>query len=662
MPTAPRALPRSRALLALLALAAAHLALASTLSVPGVWSIDEVVLQLQARGSAAGTPLEVWNGWVETPSPELEVRTDNGPWTVGRNGALRAQYPFLFPLLASPAYPALGLGSLQLVNSLAWAGTLLLLPVLVRRFTDAPAPPIIAVALWVGATPSWSFALGAWPHATSTFAVVAASVLLTGAKGSTRLPATAALAAGACAGLGLLVRLDTLFLAAALALPLLLRAPRDLRGVVAFSAGFLPALAALSAANLIKYGTWWPFTSGAPAAQSSSASFYLRFGPAAALLGGLLLLHLVGPRHRRKLLGSFAGLLLVALLWPTIRAALGDAVRGTVALLTTLSLLPPVGLVEPMLGCFREGDVHHICPVIDAERGGWFPGPKKALLQSCPWLPVLAVGFAPRSGAVSRWTWAPLLLVPAMLLAVFGPSGWHGGLSLQLRYFTPALPFLAVAGALALGRLAQERAELAWAAWLAVAIGVAIALGFEPGARPIPRSVALHHHAPLLLAALVALVVLAWRLRPLPATRRLVLALTAAAAGLAGGLALGQDVPLERQMRASNLAVSDAVASLIPPDSLVFGESIEPLAGLLDVEGVRIATPSLDRYADMARLTRVNREAGRAVYGAFSRDHWAWMAEQGGLEPFELGAPRPLPRDWLLVEMAVKPRPAPPPP
>ena len=69
---------------------------------------------------ADGMRWEIWNGYREFPTPELEVQV--AEVIVAHGGRLVGKYPFLFPLLASALYPTMGFKALFVCNIISFAG------------------------------------------------------------------------------------------------------------------------------------------------------------------------------------------------------------------------------------------------------------------------------------------------------------------------------------------------------------------------------------------------------------------------------------------------------------------------------------------------------------------------------------------------------------
>jgi hypothetical protein len=250
---------------------------------------------------------------------------------------------------------------------------------------------------------------------------------------------------------------------------------------------------------------------------------------------------------------------------------------------------------------------------------------KKSLLQSLPYVPaaLALLGLAhPRDRR-------PLALTALAALVPFGAFAalrWHGGMSFNLRYLLPALPFTSILTAVALRRciaLASPRvvrnvdllmllAVLAYLATLA-------ALGPQRAVTPFGERFFLD--TPLVLAALVAgsaIAVLASRGRARSRLASVLLACSALSMSWAACVAFTYDAPATASRRAESARHSAAVRPLVPAGSLLFVDVADSFAGLLDKD-VQMAHFAADASADLGRLTRQASRAGRSVYLASTR-------------------------------------------
>ncbi len=620
-----------RAEVALLAaLLAAHLAASWWSLEPGHLSVDECTYHLMVKSLADHGELRFRNGYEEFPSIELVLVT-----LQVSDGHLYPVTPPGYAVLAWPFYRVAGYPGLFALNNLAFLATLALAGALAWRLFRNRALALVAVLVLGLATFLWEYSQAAWPHALSTFLVLAAfSAAWQGTRAASERKAFAwCLLAGTVAGLGVGVRLDVALALPCLAVLYLFGPPRRLAAALGIALGALPSFVALSIVNSAKFGMASPLSYGTKMVRSGDWTHYL---PVAAL--GLLVLLgcrlAVSPRLRARMggglrwLGLGALALALLLLLPAVRELLERLVVGSAQLVWDLRWLPP----------------EHERPALARSAGGglvYFGHLKKSLLQSCPYLALLlGPAWAALRGHGDRGQLAALALVPGAFLAAYGYFAWDGGMVLNLRYLAPALPFLAILTAWALCRVYAGLAPrhpvpwgVAWATallwWLWVRPHSAAVDVIEPRLLGIPQ----------VLAGLTAAAALALSVRGERAGPRLRVATAAlAAAGLtwACAVAFSYDAPASRSMRAFNLDLSDRAVASVDEKSIVFTTRPDPYCGLLESDDVYLALPLRDRFEDFRPLIDFYLARDRAVYGAFPPSMWRGAARRGWLEGLEV--------------------------
>ena len=603
---------------ALLALAAGHLLASLFAVVPGYLSIDEATYHLMTKYLSETGGFEVWNGYRELPSPELVSASlvARGPRLVGRP-------PVLHPVLAVPFYRLAGYRGMFALNALAFAAAAVLVFLLAHRLFDDVDLALDAVLVTVLATFAWEHSQAAWTHASSLLFTLGAFTLAVSALLDEKplRGATLALAGGVVAGLAVGIRLDSVFLLAAILLLFLFRSPWQPGRALAAMAGAAQPLALLAAINRQRFGTWSPLSMGREVGLPEIARYLplLALGGVALTVTWALTRRPVRRwlRRRRAVPIVAVALTLVALAVPASRRLLGRELRGVYTLGVDLRTLDLERREPAMLRSDNRAVIY-------------IGGVKKALLQSCPYLILLLLPAGRmvrrRAGAAGgdrhpqAGRLAVLFLMPAVYLGFYGQYSWHGGLALNLRYLTAILPYTSILTAYA---LRQATAALGPARrhdrWLAAAELLVLTM---------PLALA----GALLVALLVAL------RRGRPDGGRAVAALAAAALVWSSLTAFAYDVPLVRETRRFHLETSRRAGELITSDSLFFADFVDPFFLLIEHDRVRIARPGLDRYHDMPRLAAHHLEAGRNVYGAFDPRVWKLLAE-GPLAGFAI---RPL--------------------
>lgn len=559
---------------------------------PGPISIDEVTYRRMTHDLLAGHGLTLSNGYAELPSPELMTQFVRA----NARGELVAQYPYGGALLALPAFATLGARGMFLVNALAYALAIWLCFRIANQLLRDRTTALLGSG-FLAATFFTEYALASWPHASSVAAMLGAFSLTVTAR--ERDTVGHAAMAGIVVGFAATLRLDALFIVPVLAAPLFFASPTRLRPLLALAAGLIPGLALMSVTNYLRWDSLSPLSYG-PAGPAQVAKF-AGFAIAAVVVAALAWFA-SRPRaldrlrrHAKPIAFGLLALVLVALVVPPGQ----KLVRGVLALAVDLRLRP--GSSEPLL---------------------YFSGFKRALLQTAPFL-VLAMVPLVRASE-KRWELRWLAALPALLLAFYGSSAWHGGLALNMRYLLPALPLLCILVAYGLRELvAGARVWPAAAAAGAAAVAYMIAL---------PSAFSAREHfvltLPLVLAVVAVAAVIAWLRRPgLAPVARIVV-----------GVALGwsaaatvHDAMWSRDVRAWNHRVATQVEPHIAPGALLFGDIPDPFYELSErIPDLRIAVFTHD-IDDAGRLIRHELGRGRKIFAVVSARTWETLQRIGAL-------------------------------
>lgn len=599
----------------LVAVVVAHLAAALWLSPAGYLGIDEVTYDLMLENAAHGRLLEVWNGYEEMPSRELAIAS-----LVIARGRLVAMPPPFYSLVAAPFYRLLGWRGAFVMNVLAFAGTLAVCWALAMRIYGRQVAWLSALVLALASFLP-GYAQAGWPHAMSTLLVSVAVLTALVASRRSRGGWVAALASGALCSLAVGMRLDGIFVLPALLFIVTLTHPIRWRLAGLVLLGAAPGLVALALLNAAKFGSFSPFTYGAPVGYVSGVGTYLPVATLGAAV--LMLLRLIaddaeGRWRRWAIAAGVASLAIsIAFVGPW-RQVLAGAWDGFLQLVVDLRFLP-ADVVQSAQTRMSDGAVVYA------------GGLKKALLQSCPYLPVALVAVC--AGVRRRHQGLWVLLIPLLsYLGVYVAFAWHGGLAVNMRYWTVLLPFAAILTAAALREMVPrpEPALLGVAAAIA-GLSLALFLLSDPSiemAEPVLLT------TPLWLAGLV----LALSVPFCAAGARARLLGRAAALASAAALAWGAvvthvyDLPWQGRQRAAALQARDAVGELLPRDSLLVTPFVVALRGAAKGRHVRIADPTLDGYAGLSILVRYHLAAGRPVTAALRDGIWEQLADAGTLD------------------------------
>lgn len=594
---------------------------------PGHLVSDEGKYHQMARAFAEDQSLTLWQEFREFPSPEL--RTWNH--LPGKDGSLQSQYPYLHPVLAWPFYKMAGFRGLFAMNAIAYAVLAGICFLLGKRLWRDPRIAADSVILLTLGSYAWQYSQAAWSQS------LAAAFLLAGVwfgvcavqAGERRAALLYGWAAGMMVGLGAGIRLDVIFMAPALFIPLLYDSAPRWRVAGAVLAGLLPGLLLLSLTNYAKFGTLNPLSYGRSAGAVSISGYIplLSMGMVvllAAWIGSRDAVWTILVRHRLAL--SATGAILAAglvFLVPAFGGMLWRLTRGVWILVADLSLFEPsvggLGITRGPMGSIMYADTV-----------------KKALLQSLPWLPValLAVVGVQRQRASVFAHSIPLLTVMAFL-AVYGWQAWHGGYAFNLRYFVPLLPIFAIYGAMGIHMLLREddSPKLRFAAALtAVAAGVGwLFMLFRDTEIEAMEAVTLK--LPLFLAAVLSvLLVLFVARRGLTPVRRLAFLASLACLAWAFVMALLMDFPRTWFLRQYRYETGVFLATHVPRDSMLFANYDPASFALTDVPGARNVWVSMDEYRDSRKILDMSLAAGRPIHAFFSDEDWVEFRERGMLD------------------------------
>jgi len=617
----------------LLALLAGHVLFAVFAVVPGHLVSDEGIYHQMSKAFADEGTLALWNGHAEYPSPEL--RTWNH--RVRADGRLVPQYPYLQPVLAWPFYEIAGFRGLFALNAIAFlalGGFAYLLSLRLWRDPKIAADALVILML---ATFAWQYAHAAWPQMLAASFVMAgiffavAAVQETGRRRAVGL----AWAAGAAIGFGAGIRLDAIFAAPALLLPLLFDRPPRWREALGAAAGLAPGLLLLSLTNHAKFDSFNPLAYGrdAGAAALSDYALFIAAGLAVVCICWLATRERIWPvLARRRWTALGAALLLTAAVLgvsPGLRQALMGTAWGSSVLIADLSLIPHdftgVAMTRGPMGGVIYGEAI-----------------KKALIQSLPWLPLILL---PLMGALRRrdrpMSHLVVLLAAGAFIVIYGRHAWHGGYALNLRYFVPLLPLFALYGAAGLHRLvAGDRSAGLRAGAAAIAVLAALTWLFT-----VYRDTGLAAMEPVILrlpqflALLLAVLLAAAAVRhgaPLP--RRL--AFLAAFACLAWSfvMALALDFPRTYMLRAQRYETGQFLTAHIPPESVLFSIYDPGSFALTETPGAQNAWVNRDDYRDFREILGMNLAAGRPAFAYFGDEDWTDMRARGLLAGLSLMA------------------------
>ena len=574
-------------------------------------SVDEGVYHMMAQSFSSDGNLGVWNGYEEFPSPELTL-----PMLRMHGGQLFPQYPPFAAVLAAPLYRLAGYQGLYILNAVSFIGAVGLSLLIARALFRDRGLALDACLILILGTYAWQYSQVAWPHALSMLFVTGAvycAVTSFQASGPRR-SLTLALVAGLVAGFGTGVRLDVIFVLPALLLPLAFMTPWRPWHALAVCIGTAPGLAILATANYVKFGVISPFSYGVAGSGAASGLLpylpvvFVGFATTAAFWAATrpwgrswLSAHRLGA-------GLGAALLLVALgLTPAGWQMVSRFANGAYLLLVDLRIRD-LGITEGGLSRGPGGGMVYL------------GGLKKALLQSCPYLVVLALPLATLArGHKDGFALGLLFLVPAVYIAAYAYFAWHGGQAFNLRYFVPVLPFTSILTAYAWHEATRDLSHRCRRAAVVAGLSTVVLYLFLFASREptLAQQESVILTLPLVIALAISALLIA---RPLVGgkLRTSLRGMTgvALAVGLAWAsmIALTYDAPRAHLWRKQRADFARNLAPHIESDSILFVPNGDRFYSLLEGRRLRLATPDYDDYRDFRALVDFHLEAGRPVY------------------------------------------------
>lgn len=628
----PAASPDNRQkIVALALLALGTLAFSLFLNEPGHIVGDESVYHLMARSFVESGSLALLNGYEEFPSAELVIPVVTHPHA----GYLFAQYPYFHSVLAAPFYMVLGYQGLFVLNAIAFLGAVWLCYAICQLLFKDRDFSLNACLVLILATYAWEYSQAAWPHALSMLCVAAVFYLAVLALHTASMPRALAWAfgAGLVAGFGAGIRVEVIFTAPLLVLPFFFASPPRFSPAVSASLGTAPGLALLSATNHTKFGTLSPLSYGSH--KAGSASDVMSYLPLFVIGAAVLLVCWLLTRPRIRSLAnahpwwSVAGIaatLGAALLLPDVWTLVSRLGHGAYMLIVDLRIRD-LAILEGGLSRGPSGGMIYLESL------------KKSLLQSCPYLVVILVVMVqlPRAGKDAP-ALGLLLLVPAAFVAIYGYFAWHGGQTLNLRYFVPLLPFTSILACYVWRQTARQLGPSPWGIRIGMIIASALLAAVVVVAPfndlSIEELEPILLTFPLLIGGGLLLLLLAHSVSP--EKWRFALA-NASIAGFivtfmwAGTVAFTYDFPRAWAIRSIRHTLSNEIAALVSPDSIAFVWYATPLSGLYELDRVRLAQTTWDDFEGFRPLLEFHLEAGRPIYGWFQTELWDEMERSGHL-------------------------------
>ena len=535
--------------------------------------------------------------------------------SVVHDGAVYPQYPSGYAFIAAPLYAAFGVHGLMLMNALGFALSIWLTYFIALRFYGAGVARW-AAGVFAAATFAPTYAFGIWPHHLSLafwLGAVACAVIANDAPGKRAFYGMLA-ASGLLIGAGFNIRIDVFLAALAVFFWLRLFArPQDRLAPLALLAGMTPGLLAASLLNYEKFGALLPLSYGASKGMASLGIYLPIAAAAGAACAAMWALNVPAlasacfSKTRRPWALAASGLVIAAVAVSPLGDMLWRMIKGVYVLVVNL----------------QAHDAYYQAGVERNEYGQllFWGYPKKALIQSLPWMALVAL---PAAAAFRLRRFSALglcALCVAAPICFYALNQWHGGGSYSMRYFLPATPFLAVLAAAGLRELVGDRPVARQTLLAAMAGASVLYLGLAEIGKASDRFLTPASLYPqwLIAAALVGAIGF-YLARGGDRARAAALHLAIFALAYAATVNLYEEIVHERT-RAEQSAIANDISAPLREGSLV----VTPMPILLipaEAGGVSVAAPTTHTAAAAAQAAEAFAAAGRCVYfhNSYARD------------------------------------------
>lgn len=402
--------------------------LAATASV-GIYNIDELGYLLSADTLHNSGNFVVQNGRKEFASLDLKLWLHvDGPQ------GMVSQYPVGTAVAALPLIGAFGQNSLIILNLLAGVGSLFTTYALTMRLFASTQVANLTVAHLALCTFWAEYVVGHWPHSVSIFFVLVSCLLFLVSLDRTRFAWHPAVWSGFFVGLGMFFRLEGILLLPGITALTILYAKRPIQVLLGGALGLSPMMLFMALSNKVRFGTFNPLSYGQVGGGTYALNYLVPGIVILICLAGLVIVRQLGEYRYRVALGIVVAtiLMLAAFFTSPLQSSLLKIFGGIHAILIDATIIQDT----------RAGGLERL-----PDGTVLFWGlPKKALVQSMPWLGCLAA----LAGLASRDRKRSVMFVLVIFVAWSIPfilRSWHGGFGANMRYFLPTIPLLAALSA-----------------------------------------------------------------------------------------------------------------------------------------------------------------------------------------------------------------------
>ncbi|NOX96043.1 MAG: hypothetical protein GXP04_13410 [Alphaproteobacteria bacterium] len=525
------------------------------------------------------------------------------------DGLSYPQYPSGYAFIAAPFYALFGIRGLMLMNALAlFASTILVFRIAMQLFKDE-ATSLGAVLIFLFSTFVSNYAVAVWPHMLSLACWLGAIFCALSAHdaSSERSRTLLFCAAGLMIGVGVNIRVDSILIFAVLLVWLKLFArPSDRLAPLWLTLGMAPLLLFAAWLNQIKFGVFSPFSYGSSGGATDIHRYRAVIIGGGIILAGLWLANipsLASTAHRKfgarkiilaSIIGVVAALIFVGpFIWKTL--------YGVYVLVINL----------------QAHDAYFQRGVEPNEFGQlmFWGYPKKALVQSLPFLPLILIPITTFLHGKNVVSISLCLLAICAPITFYALNQWHGGGSYNMRYFIPALPFIAILTASALRDIITNaggvnRRDLL----IAAVLGAILFMGAQEVGRAsdiLYAPAALFPQWGIALACCVLTMIYLWR-PTWTNNARATLLISTLALVYAAFLGLENESSHEKA-RAELLALSQKISHSIPSGALTLTQ-LPILLIHAEVKGALVMVPTEYNINAAVRAANAFAKSGRCVY------------------------------------------------
>lgn len=598
----------------------------------GHFSVDEATYHLMVKAMSDGDFIFIGNGYREFPSPAL-----NSALLISSESGLVVQYPPFFGLMALPFYLLLGYKGLFLLNFLCFWFSGYLTYRISLMYCQNSHVAVVSSLLLVLCSFYSDYAIAAWPHSMVCCLVLTSTFLFLKAEPFSPEPCKYVwlILSGAVVGVAVGIRYDAIFMLGVISVALMIHRPFYVRSIVSVLVGIVPLLLVLAMFNYGKFGDFSIFSYGRSGGNTDVSAYF-------PLLLAFTVFVLVASLVEIKYCLKYVPVLLIIYI---CAAFFIDEIRQA-------SVKFFLGFFQLVID-LRARDISIVEPALVRGDGGemlYFGALKKSLIQSMPWIVLVSVPFVKSWVRLRRGepvsSEVLFLLIIVFYVIPYSYLAWHGGMSLNLRYFTPILPFVSILASKVIFDLFLlvrcERQGRVFTGIAAVLVFMCL-LGYSLWGGVILRSAGsppdsvVFLDTPIILAITLLLALMfVKQFASNCYTRNFLPVLLAVTISWSAGVTFGYDVPKSVAMRKQNDIIATVAERALPDNILLFVGYVDPFWSLIDDRDVIIANPFVDQFRSFRSMAEHFMSKGKRVFVILNRNQWGALQGAGVLSGFDV--------------------------